>query len=371
MGAVALLLQLASVSSGIAAVTLLMLCADFLPAFLAPLAGVLADRIELRRLMLSCEAAQACLTALMVLFLQTVPVVLVLVFLRAVLGQVFAPASRAGVPELVADPQLPAANAAVGFGEHGLAVLGPVLAAVLIPSLGITGLLWADAGTFLLSFLLLLGLPRMPVKNVEIDRGAITFLRHAGRGLKYLGTSRVLRLVVISFALVVVCTGVDDVALVFLAKGPLGAGDSATGLLYAGSAMGLLVGFLVIGRVEKWLAPMVMLVVGYAVSSVGNLLTGLAGAVLVALFLQTFRGIGLAGMDVGAATIIQRTVPRAVQGRTFANFYGAVGLAAGASYLVGGALLQAVGPRLTFVLVGAGGAAVAAVTGLLLLKRAA
>lgn len=370
MGEVALLLQLATTDNGVAAVTLLMLCADFLPSFLAPLAGVLADRIELRRLMRLCELGQACLTAFMVLFLPVVPVLLVLVFLRSVQAQIFGPASRAAVPELVADNELSAANATIGFGEHGLAVLGPVLAALLIPWLGIGGLLLVDAGTFLLSFLLLLALPRLPITAVGIDGSAATFLRHAGQGVRYLAHSKTIRAVVLSFALVVVCNGVDDVALVFLAKGPLGASDSATGLLYAGSALGLLLGFLVIGRVERRLGPAVLVVIGYAVSSAGNLLTGLAGAVAFALVLQTVRGFGLAAMDVGSATIIQRAVPRAVQGRTFANFNGAVGLAAGASYLLGGVLLQLLGPRLTFVVAGIAGVVVAAVTAVRLTLRA-
>jgi MFS family permease len=339
-----------------------MICADFLPALLAPLAGVLADRIELRRLMVICELGQALITAVMVVSLNVVPVLLGLVFLRAVLGQIFQPASRAGVPEMVDDEHLPAANAALGFGEHGLSLLGPVLAAVLIPVVHVSGVLMADAATFLGSAALLIGLPRMPARSLRLESGVGAVLGQAGRGIRYLLRTRGLRVVVVSFALVVAFNGVDDVALVFLATGPLGASDSAAGLLYAGTAAGLLIGFALVSRTSRLVAAPALMVAGYALSSLGNLLTGLAGAVATALLLQAIRGIGLAGMDVGATTVIQRTVPPAMQGRTFGNFYGAIGIAAGSSYLLGGVLLNAVGPRLTFVIVGAGGLLTAAVT---------
>jgi hypothetical protein len=51
-----------------------------------------------------------------------------------------------------------------------------------------------------------------------------------------------------------------------------------------------------------------------------------------------------------------------MQGRAFGNLYGAVGLAAGLSYVFGGLLLDAIGPRAVLAIAGGGGVAVAAVT---------
>src|SRR5664279_3789457 len=365
MGLVALLLHLAPTGAGIAAVTLLLLCGDLLPALLAPLTGVLADRVELRRLMLACEFGQAGATAAIAVWLPAVGILLGLFTVRAVLGQIFQPASRAAVPTVVPDEQLPAANAALGFGEHGVAVLGPVLAALILPAVGIHGLLLIDAGSFLLSAGLLIGLPKMPATELGLqDEGS--FLRHAGRGLRAVWQTVGLRVVIISFAAVVAFNGVDDVALVFLATGPLGSTQSGASLLYACAALGLIVGYALVSRMSGVWSTALMLVVGYGVTSLGNLLTGLAGAVIVALALQTIRGLGIAAQDVTASTFIQRGVPRALRGRTFSTFYGAIGLAAGLSYLLGGLLLAATGPRVTFVVAGAGGVLVAVITGVVL-----
>ena len=365
MGLVALLLQLAGGQFAVAAVTLLLLCGDLLPALLAPLLGVLADRIELRRLMLICEVGQAAATAIIAVWLPAVPILLGLFAARAILGQIFQPASRAAVPTMVGDEQLPAANAAMGFGEHGIAVLGPLLAALALPALGISGLLVVDAGSFLLSAALLWGLPRMPAQELGMGEEG-SFLRHAGRGMREVWRTVGLRVVIISFAVVVAFNGIDDVALVFLATGPLQASPSGTSLLYAGAALGLLLGYAVVGRWPAVFSASVLLVAGYAVNSLGNLLTGLSGVLLAAFALQTIRGLGIAAQDVAASTIIQRAVPRALQGRTFSLFYGAVGVAAGVSYLMGGLLLAATGPRVTFTVAGLGGLLAAGVTALVL-----
>jgi hypothetical protein len=54
---------------------------------------------------------------------------------------------------------------------------------------------------------------------------------------------------------------------------------------------------------------------------------------------------------------VQRAVPRHLLGRVFANLYGAIGVAAGVSYLVGKLLLARLSPRTVFVIAGAGGIA--------------
>jgi predicted MFS family arabinose efflux permease len=57
--------------------------------------------------------------------------------------------------------------------------------------------------------------------------------------------------------------------------------------------------------------------------------------------------------------LIQRLVPGDRTGRVFGNFYGGIGVAAAVSYVGGGLLLDAVGPRLTFLLAGGAGVLVA------------
>jgi MFS family permease len=98
---VALMLHVADTTGQALAVAWLLLAGDFAPALLGPLTGTVADRLDRRRVMVGCELLQAALVVGIALWLPALPLLLVLVGLRAVAGQVFQPASRAAVPAVV------------------------------------------------------------------------------------------------------------------------------------------------------------------------------------------------------------------------------------------------------------------------------
>ena len=354
LGLVVLLLYVADTTGQALAVAMLLLVGDFAPALLGPFTGVLSDRFDLRRVMVACDLAQGLLVALVALTLPPLPLLLVLVGLRAVAGQVFGPASRAAVPSLVRDCDLGGANSAIGFGTNGAEALGPLLCAALLPLVGVRGVLLVDAATFLVSAALLASLPSLPV--VPAEEGARgSFLLDARAGLGYIRSVPLIRTIGLGFFAVVAFNGIDDVALVFLARDSLGGGDSAASFLYAAVGVGLLVGYALLARHAGRFPMVLMLLVGFGASSAGNLFSGLAWAVAAAFALQVVRGVGIAAMDVATNTLLQRTVPRAMLGRVFGNFYGAVGVAAGLSYVLGGFLLDLTSPRVVFVVAGVGG----------------
>lgn len=55
---------------------------------------------------------------------------------------------------------------------------------------------------------------------------------------------------------------------------------------------------------------------------------------------------------------------RVLLGRVFANLYGAIGMAAGLSYVLGGYLLDRLSPRVVLVIAGTGGISASAVLAL-------
>lgn len=239
---VALILHVAGTTGQALAVVALLLVGDVAPALLAPLVGSVADRVDLRRLMIGCDVAQAVVTAVLALLLPPLPALLALVAVRAALGQLFLPASRSAVPDLVEDRDLEPANAAIGFGANVAEVAGPLLAAALLAGLDIGGVLLVDAGTFLVSAVLLTRLPAM----ARHPAGA-SLLADARAGLAHLRRSPLVRIIVVGFCLAVTANGVDDVALVFVVR-DLAAPDWVLPLLYAGVGAGLLAGYLWLGR---------------------------------------------------------------------------------------------------------------------------
>ena len=368
LGLVALMLHVADTTGQALAVALLLLAGDFAPALLGPLAGTVADRLDRRRVLVGCELLQGALVLATALWLPPLPGLLALVGLRAVAGQVFQPASRAAVPALVPGRDLERANAAVGVATNGGETLGPLVAALLLPVLEVRGVLLVDAATFLVSAALLAFLPAMGT-TPGLGRQA-SFLADARAGLGYVRAEPTVRAVIGGYVAIVACNGIDDVALVFLATDTLGGGERAVGLLLAAVGVGLLAGYALLARARGRLPMAALLLAGFAVSSAGNLLTGLAWAVAAAFAVQAVRGLGIAALDVAATTLLQRSVPARLLGRVFGSLDGGIGGAAAVAYLVGGLLLDHTGPRVAFVAAGAAGLLATGATALALRRGA-
>ncbi|MFI6827896.1 MFS transporter [Kribbella sp. NPDC050241] len=353
LGLVALLLYVEASTGAALAVALLLLAGDLTPGLFGAFAGVVGDRFDLRRVMVTCDVLQGALVVVMAVTLPPLPVLLVMVAVRSVVAQVFQASSRSAVPALVRDEDLESANSTLGAGTNGLEAVGPLIAAALFLVTDVRGILLIDAATFMVSAVLLSRLPKMPPEGSgEVKTGVF---RDARDGLTYIWRTKAVRVIGIAFFATVAFNGVDDVAMVFLAKDELGAGDSAASALYAGVGIGLVVGFAVLARYARRFRMTTLILLGFAVSSLGNLVTGLAWAVWAALAMQVIRGFGIAGVDVGMNTHLQRIVPPHLRSRVFGNLYGAIGLAAGVSYVLGGLLLEHTDARVTFVAAGTGG----------------
>ncbi|RNL86788.1 MFS transporter [Halostreptopolyspora alba] len=356
VGLVALMLFVADSTGQALAVSVLLLVGDFAPALLGPITGAVSDRFDLRRVMVACEVAQGAALLLIALTLPPLPLLLLLVAARAVAGQVFLPASRAAVPALVRGRELESANSTVGFGTNGAEALGPLVAAALFPFIGVPGVLIGAALSYLFSAVLLrLALRPIPPRPRGEDEGATTLLADAKEGLGHIWRAAPVRVIALGFCAVVACNGIDDVALVLLAKDTFRAGDSAVGLLLGAVGIGLVAGYALLAQLGTRASMPLLLIAGFAISSAGNLLTGLAWAVAAAFALQAVRGIGIAAMDVATNTLLQRLVPATMLGRVFGNLYGAVGVAAGVSYIGGGLLLDATSAPVSLMVAGGGG----------------
>lgn len=351
---VALMLYVAEGAGEALAVSLLLLVGDFAPALFSPLTGAISDRFDRKQVMIVCELAQGALLVLIATTLPPLAVLLPLVALRSTIGYTFQPASRAAIPALVRDKDLEAANSTIGFGTNGAEAIGPFIAAALFPLVGVQGVLLVDAASFFLSAVLLTAVPSLPPAGTT-EATKQSFLAEAKAGLGYIWSVPAVRIIALTFCVVVAFNGIDDVALVYLVKDTLHASPSALGLLLGGVGVGLLVGYLLLARYNRLMSMTMLLLGGFAISSVGNLLTGVAWAVAAAFVLQTIRGLGLAAMDVASNTLLQRLVPGELLGRVFGNFYGAVGVAAAVSYVGGGLLLDATDAPTTFIIAGIGG----------------
>jgi MFS family permease len=345
MALVALLVHVQGRTGAAFAVAALLLAGDCVPGLLAPLVGALADRLPPRAILVCGEFVQGGLVLSMALLIMAptspvpaLPTLLGLVAGQGLVAAVVRATARASVPRHVADADLDAANAALGVGGYGMEAAGPLLAAVLLSPIGTPGVLLLDAATFAAAALLLMRLPKSAAAGgTSSSPGVRLLLREAVEGVGYLWRSPVLRRISLGFLGVVLFSGVDDVALVFLVTDELGGGATAAAAAYAAAGIGLIGGYLFLGSSRTSRLPgLAAFVAGLALGSAGNLATGLAGSVAVAFAWQAVRGVGVAATDVALSSHVHRSVPAAWQGRAFGNLYGGAGLVAGVSYLAGG-----------------------------------
>src|SRR4051812_19267649 len=121
---------------------------------LGPFGGVVADRFDRRRLMIACDVVRiAVMGALGIVALSGAPIVLVpvLAALATAAASPYPPAVAATTPRLVADADLPAANALRSAIGAGGIVAGPAAGAVLLVFASPAAAFFANAGTFALS----------------------------------------------------------------------------------------------------------------------------------------------------------------------------------------------------------------------------
>ena len=283
-----------------------LLLAQALPHLAGPMAGVIADRTDQRRLMIACNVGNTVVFAVAAWLLPGLLGLMLLVATSSILDTIFGPAGRSAIPALVDEDDLLSANAWLGTALNMQVAIGPLLGGLLVATLGIRGALAADAASFLLSAALLLRVSPLPPDRSRAER--TSFLADTRAGLAYVRRQAVARAVVITLFLGVAFAGIDNVALVFLSREVLGAGALGFGVVAAAFGVGMLVASIALsgGRSRS---PRTLFIGGWILTAAGTLLTGLAPVLWFAVAAQAIGGLGNGADNVASDTLIQRSVP--------------------------------------------------------------
>lgn len=122
-----------------------------------PLVGVLVDRWDRRRTLVTVSLAQAVLLLplLAVRGHQQLWIVYAVTAVEAALGHLFQPAKNAQVPALVPAEQLVAANSLTGLTDNLARLVGGPMGGIILQLGGLQGVVLCDAASFLIAALLL------------------------------------------------------------------------------------------------------------------------------------------------------------------------------------------------------------------------
>ena len=329
-----------------------LLLATSLPRFLGPIAGAIVDRVEQRTLMVVCDIGQAAIFGTIAWLDPSFPLLLGLVALAAAFDTLFSPAGRSALPALVRPEQLMRANAWIGMSLNIQVAAGPVLGGLLVELLDFRGALAANALSFVVSALFLLGLP--PLRAPSDGAEARGFLAVGMDGLRFAWRNRVVRTLIVALFVGVAFAGLDDVALVFLVRETFGGSPLAYGLVTGAYGVGMLAGSLGLSWKGTAAAAGTVFLLGWVASGIGAVLTGVAPLIALVAVGQAIAGVGNAVDVVALDTLVQQAVPRQMLGRVF----GLVGTAAPAghtlAFAAGGFLVEFTSPRIVFLIAGLG-----------------
>ena len=337
-----------------AAVAALMICLWGPIVVLAPVAGLLADRVETRRLLIWASLAQAVIAAALAVVLDSTAAVLAL---AALLGAGFAvaqPAEFALVPVIGGD-----LNGPVEAARYVGMTAGPVAGAAIAAAGGTEAALLVDAATF--AFVALSAALMKARREPRAKAG-----ERAREGIVVLFRDRTLAVVIGTVLASLLFMSASIAAEVVFLKVDLGLSDAAYGVIFSSWMVGMACGALVVSRRVRAVAGVALLAVGVQGVGLGLPALWAVAAFTAAMFFT--GGVGHGVKNVLARALIQDRVPDAFHGRAFAAYNGMRNGAELVALAWGGLLVVAIGARGTLALAGAI-SVLAALGGVLALRR--
>ncbi len=337
-----------------------LLIANILPSvFIGLVLGPLVDRLSRKRLMIASDIVRFAVF-LALPFANSAAGIVLLAAVAGVGAGFFRPAVLSGIPNLVPEEEVPAANALVQISDAISTALGPLLGGLVVAASGPNLAYLLNAGTFAFSAALIAFIPGQLLQSDRpISRGQWSDL---AEGYSVVRHSKALICVLVVWSGVTISGGILNVAEVFLAKQTLSAGDFGYGLLWAGTGVGLVIGGLAAPPlVEREIGPAYVRFI--AVFAVGLGCAAVAPNVWVAAAAMTLSGFGNGGALVANLTLVQRGAPDRVRGRVFTLLISANFAVLGLAFFAAGPLTNAYGARWAYAVAGgvAGVSALAAI----------
>ena len=304
--------------------------ARLLPSvFLGPIAGVLADRFDRRKLMVICDILR---TALYI----SIPIVNNYLWLYTAIILVecvtlfWSPAKEASVPNLVPRNKLESANQVSLLAAYGTAPIAAAIFAILalfsnalsafLPSFAGNAVdiaLYINALSFAFAAYTIWGIHEIPkIKESKQDTEA-SVAKSLWQGWKAVSDSKIIRGLIFGMVGAFIAAG----AVIGLARtfvGDLGGGEAAYGVLFGAVFTGLAVGIAAGPKVFAQFSRRRLF--GASLTIAGIFLVLLAAipnlvlAVIIVIFLGAFSGI----CWVTGFTMLGMEVQDEVRGRTFA-----------------------------------------------------
>lgn len=318
---------------------------------LGSVAGVFVDRWDRRRTAVIADLARVVvlLPLLLVRSPELVWVVYVVGFTETMLGQFAGPAKTALLPRLVADDEIVAANGLYAMSSEINRLIGPLLGAALLGTIGLSGIVLFDSATFLLSGLLiaLIAAPAGRPSATEAAPAA-SALRRVGAewlaGLRLVRHDRLAWAVFAGLGVATIGEGMLNVVLVPFVRQVLGGGPTEFGWIMAAQAIGGLSGGLMLSRWGDRLPARRLVPASGALLGLLLVVFSFGPPLALVLALAALAGLAVMGFYATLVALLQRGVSDAYRGRVLGALATTTALLALLGMVLAGLLGERLGP---------------------------
>ena len=299
----------------------LLFFALFIPIlFVAPIGGLVADRLDRKAILLACYAALAAGSSVTAVLVTTDVITPALLLLMAfVVGVVFSflsPAMHAVAANSVPAYDLPSAVSLTAIVVNVTRVAGPILAAPIVAA-GVFAVGWVAYGVAaLLAFLLMSGVRLTPYQPEADALGPVSRMR---AGFAHARERRPAASALLLVAVLSLCLVSHIGLLPSFVEDDLGQSRGRFAYVVAASGVGAIIGAFVAGSLER--APTIrrgaLFGIGYAASL---LAFGLTSRFWLALLIQVVAGLFYFATFTTLQTIVQSVVDEDKRGRVMSLF---------------------------------------------------
>ncbi len=341
-----------------------------LPTILfGPLAGVLVDRWNRRKVMIVCDSLRAilvCAMPLLALKTMNLIVVFVIAFFVFLLGQFFNTARLSVIPNLVESRNLLEANSFSNLIGRISTFLGMLLGGLIVDwqfwhRIGLqqtwTAGFFVDSLTFVVSAVTLMFLPiaytaraaavagmalpdpacrDAPANGSSgtiwdvVKRQIARVISDFREALALIRRDASIRFVILSVTMYVLLGAAILVLLVPVIQGArndiavkgmrgLGSGTKGVGFVGAAGSIGLVISSIVYGFIGRRIRKRNTILGGFAILGVIGCLVALSSSLLWILLLALIAGLVLSPIYIAQDTLLHETVPEEARGRIFST----------------------------------------------------
>jgi MFS family permease len=290
--------------------------------FLSILAGVLADRVDLRRLLAGAQLAAAGVAAVLAILTMTRVVefwhVLVLAFVSGAVGALATPAFQAVVSTIV-DRSAIGSAIALNSAQFNLSrVLGPTVAGLVIAAGSLVLAFWANAIGLVIVAILIWTLPIRRASSAA--RVEASIWANLTDGIRYVRAERTIAILVLLAAVPALFILNYLVLMPVFARDILKIGAPGLGLLNASLGVGALSGALLVAILRPSGGSGRLMMLGLGSASMGLIVFGLSPWLPLSCVALAALGASQVAYYATTNTLIQVLVSPRLRGRVLSLY---------------------------------------------------